>query len=547
VNIAEKLASLIPGHEPESPAGTIRVVDPSPLNWLSITRNTCEALFRVEADGHPAPAGTSSYTWIDNQTLEIRIREGDYFADGEAVTAAAVKRSIDEATKWRAPHPHGTHLNLPLAVPCEITGEHTVRLQLSGPDGFALGKLRALPIMSTRFWEELGFGNKRKGSAEGHWQVLDGPGAWGTGPFLLTMGYSSLDNEEAVICRRPFASTWLPLKEDRSSGVRLEANPNYGDIRRGPHVQEVLFRNDIPPDRALELVCDTEGEVDLVTEVPPDKASEVESSRYAKLVCIEAFRVVAGVINRTAEGLPLADRRARLALNLAIDRDRIVREAVYGKADPLGGLTPPAAVTFLHRLPPYPHQPVRAWDLWEEAGGGQSRALRITAPAKFETAAQIVVANIKDALGIQTELKIIRDPQDLRRAQRQLIEKERPLDWDIFIQEQRAQAADTVVLELHRALVGATGEFRAGPVSPGFELLYRERLAETSGVKIAHLAHRVDKFVFDEAYALFLYAPHVLYAVNKHVHFTPYRTTLDLAQTRVGDVHWSRRPRTAHA
>lgn len=547
MSIVEKLASLIPGHEPETPAGAIRVVDPSPLNWLSITHNTCEALFRVEPDGHPAPAGTSSYTWIDSHALEIQIREGDYFANGEPVTAAAVKRSIDEAMKWRAPHPHGTHLNLHLAAPCEITGEHTVRLQLSEPDGFASGKLRALPIMSTRFWEELGFGEKRKGSAEGHWQVLDGPGAWGTGPFLLTEGYSSLDNEEAVICRHPFASTWIPLNEDRTPRLRLEANPNYWDTRRGPHVREVIFRNDISPERALELVCTAEGEVDLVTEVPPERAGEVESSRYAKLVCIEAFRAVAGIINRTAEGLPLRDRRARLALNLAIDRDRIVREALFGKADPLGGLTPPAAVTFLHRLPPYPHQPVRACDLWEEAGGIKSRALRIVAPGKFEAAARIVAANIKDALRIQTELSIIRDSRELRRVQRQLIEKDRPLDWDIFLQEQGAQAADTVVLDLHRAFVGATGEFRAGPVAAGFELLYRERLAETSALKIAHLAHRVDKFVFDEAYALFLYAPHVLYAVNKQVHFTPYRTTLDLAQTRLSDQHWSRRPRTAHA
>jgi len=544
VSIVEKLSFLIPGHERESPAGAIHVVDPSPFNWLSITHNTCEALVRVEPDGDPVPACASTYTWVNGGTLEIRVREGEVFPDGEPLTVAAVKRSIDEAMKWRAPHPHGTHFNLHLSAPCEITGEHTVRLRLSQPDGCAFGKLRALPIMSTAFWEELGFGRKRRGSAEGQWQVLDGPGGWGTGPFILAEGYSSVDNEEAVVCRQPFASVWLPLKEDRTPRLRLEANSKYWDGRRGPHLREVVFRNDISPEQALELVCNTEGEVDLVTEIPPDKAGDVESSRYARLVCIEAIRAVAGIINRNAEGLPLRDRRARLALNLAVDRDRIVREAMYGKADPLGGLTPPAAVTFLHRLPPYPHQPVRACDLWEEAGGAGSRAIRISAPGRLEAAAHIVAANIKDALRLQTEITIIRDARELLRVQRKLIEKDRPLDWDILIQEQGAQTTDTVVLELHRAFVGATGEFRAGPVVAGFELLYRERLAETSALKIAHLAHRVDKFVFDEAYALFLYAPHELYAVNRHVHFTPYRTTLDLAQTRVSDEHWSRHPHT---
>jgi len=47
--------------------------------------------------------------------------------------------------------------------------------------------------------------------------------------------------------------------------VRLVANTDYWDRRRGPRLGEVVFRNDIPSERALELVCTTEGEVDFVT------------------------------------------------------------------------------------------------------------------------------------------------------------------------------------------------------------------------------------------------------------------------------------------
>jgi peptide/nickel transport system substrate-binding protein len=72
-------------------------------------------------------------------------------------------------------------------------------------------------------------------------------------------------------------------------------------------------------------------------------------------------RAVAGVINRDAEGLALGDKRARWALNLAIDRDRLVREAMYGWAAPLAGLTPPTTITLLQRfhnhLSPYRHYP----------------------------------------------------------------------------------------------------------------------------------------------------------------------------------------------
>lgn len=71
--------------------------------------------------------------------------------------------------RWRAPHPPGTQFNLAPGTRCEVTGEHTVRLHFPAPDGLAVGKLRAMHIMSTRFWDGPGFGYARNGSGEGHW------------------------------------------------------------------------------------------------------------------------------------------------------------------------------------------------------------------------------------------------------------------------------------------------------------------------------------------------------------------------------------------
>ncbi len=52
---------------------------------------------------------------------------------------------------------------------------------------------------------------------------------------------------------------------------------------------------------------------------------------------------------------------------------------------------------------------------------------------------------------------------------------------------------------------------------------------------------RIDKFVYEEALALFLCAPQALYAVNKQVDFVAYRTTFELAECRVRSEHGSRR------
>lgn len=154
----------------EEPAGTVYVVDPSPLNWLYITYNTVEELVRVDPEGNIEPAAMSNYRWLDNGcTLEVEVREGEVFPDGELLTAASVKRSFDEMMRWAAPHPPGTQFNHDPGTSLEVTGERSVRFHFPEPDGLALGKLRAMHVMSTRFWDTIGFGYERQGSGEGHW------------------------------------------------------------------------------------------------------------------------------------------------------------------------------------------------------------------------------------------------------------------------------------------------------------------------------------------------------------------------------------------
>ena len=111
----------------------------------------------------------TAYRWADDRTLDVDVREGERFPDGEPLTAASVKRGFDEVMRWTAPHPPGTHFNLDPRTQLEVTGEFSVRFRLANPDGLAIGKLGAMHVMSTRFWDDLGFGYTRTGSGEGHW------------------------------------------------------------------------------------------------------------------------------------------------------------------------------------------------------------------------------------------------------------------------------------------------------------------------------------------------------------------------------------------
>lgn len=153
----------------KTPVGTIHVVDPHPLNWLHITWNTMEEPVRTDAQGHLIGAAMGESRWVDDRTLQVHMRRGVRFQDGEECTARSFQRAFEEVQKWRAPHPPGTSLNFQQGTKLELIDDYTLRMHFPEPDGLVLGKFRGFHIPSTRFWNEIGFGYKKRGSGEGHW------------------------------------------------------------------------------------------------------------------------------------------------------------------------------------------------------------------------------------------------------------------------------------------------------------------------------------------------------------------------------------------
>lgn len=152
-----------------TPVGAVRVCDPSPLNWLYITYNTVKELVRADASGANVPAAMKTFKWADARTLDVALRAGNRFSDGEPFTAQTVRTAFDEMTRWQAPHPPGTHFNHPRGTTGEVTGEFPVRFRFLETDGPAPGKFRAMHLMSSSFWAGPGFGYARSGTGEGRW------------------------------------------------------------------------------------------------------------------------------------------------------------------------------------------------------------------------------------------------------------------------------------------------------------------------------------------------------------------------------------------
>jgi hypothetical protein len=69
----------LPLHRQQRSAGMVYVVDPSPLNWLYVLFNTMEEIVRADHKGRIIASLAAGIQWLDDQTLELRLRQGVVF------------------------------------------------------------------------------------------------------------------------------------------------------------------------------------------------------------------------------------------------------------------------------------------------------------------------------------------------------------------------------------------------------------------------------------------------------------------------------------
>ena len=286
-------------------------------------------------------------------------------------------------------------------------------------------------------------------------------------------------------------------------------------------------------------MCNSEGEIDLVSEVSPADAEKVHNSEFANLEAIDSMRVLLGLINRGAEDVPLGDVRVRKALNMAVDRARLVAEGFGGYAHPSAGIIPPYAGGY-PGLEPYAHDPDAAKNLLAEAGWPEGRALKLATTSATEAVAGMLAEGMGESLGIEVDLIVVGD-EDLLAAQHALVEKVMPLPFDILLHAWIDLSAEAPPAFMHGYLYGEGGAFRTGPPVAKFDELLGRFVREIDAEKQTELSAEIDRFVYDEALSLFLVFPQALYAVNRNVNFVAHATTLELAETEVTEEHWSRR------
>lgn len=144
------------------PRGEMRIVDKNPLNWAFITFNVMEHLVELDKDGKLVPRLATGWRWLDDRSLEVTLRQGVKFHNGEIFDAEIVKLNWEENTRLQQPHSIGVYMNFKPGSRLEIVDPYTIRFLFPEPDGGALAKLTVLHIANRQFYRELGWG-------EQHW------------------------------------------------------------------------------------------------------------------------------------------------------------------------------------------------------------------------------------------------------------------------------------------------------------------------------------------------------------------------------------------
>src|SRR5262245_11687165 len=312
-----------------------------------------------------APGLAESWKQLDELTLDLSLRAGVVFHNGEALSSRDVvftfERILDTVSKYAA-----ARSQLGNIARVEASDERTVRIVTKRPDPVLI-KMLAYPgaaIVPKRYFQEVGFDAFQSRPV-------------GTGPYRL-------------VAFKP---------DDR---VALEGFDKYWD--GPPPATKLTFR--LIPEISARITALANGEVDLINSVPPDQLAAVE-----RLGCCEVRSVPVNshVLDYRTTHPAMRDKRLRQALNLAIDRDLLIKSLWLGQAQALNGHQYAEwGDLYDPQRPKFAFDPDRARKLIADSGYKGEPIVLVTSPVYYTNglaAAEAVVAMWRK-VGINAQVKV---------------------------------------------------------------------------------------------------------------------------------------------
>lgn len=318
------------------------------------------------------PNLATSWTWIDNVTLEMKLRKGVKFHNGEPFSADDVKYTIDwirdKKNKARGRWKVGWIKSI------EKVDEYTIRMHLKGPFQAALEYLASSVIIyPNEYYKKVGPKGMSKHPI-------------GTGPYKF-------------------------VSQIQGKSITFEKNKDYfgANPELRPSIGKIVFRP--IPDKTTQLAELISGGIDWVWRVPTDQLSYLKAHPATDVDFSGSLRV--GYIGMDVSGRTkdkrLQDVRVRRAIAHAIDRETMVKTIVGDGSQVIHAPCHPIAFGCMNDdVTKYDYNPAKARALLKEAGYPNGFTIDLYA-YRDRPFTEAVIGYLR-AVGIKAKLRWMRYP-----------------------------------------------------------------------------------------------------------------------------------------
>lgn len=329
-----------------------------------ITFHIFDRLIRWDNKGKHTNDLAEKFQWIANNTMQIKLKKGITFHNGEPFDAKSVKFSINRILDLKTRSPIKLLLRSIKSV--EIVDPYTVNIHTNSTDCLVRQKLSLVQMIPPKYFKEVGVEKFAKKPV-------------GTSAYMFD-------------------------RYDQDRSIVLKKNKNYWGKQK-PHFETIVFKfiktDSLSRDEQLQALFD--GKIDLITELPGIHTLKVQKHPGLKLVKSPDQAVVYKMLFNSLK-TPFSNIKLRKAVNLALNRDLLIKVLAKGNGRKIA--TNSVELQFGHNpnLKPYPYDLKEAKKLMKEAGVG-SLDIKVVVTEESELIARAIAKDLK-RININVDLDI---------------------------------------------------------------------------------------------------------------------------------------------
>jgi ABC-type transport system substrate-binding protein len=439
-----------------------------------VNRMMYENLVRFNTKMQIEPALAESWTQsADGLVWTFKLRQGVRFHDGTPFDAKAVKYFFDRVLGDEKPFK--ASLYTPFVQGAQVVDDHTVRVTLKQSFAAFLFRLAhsAGGIVSP--------------AAHQKWGKDLTLHPVGTGPFKFV--------------------EWV--KGDR---VVLERSDTYWGGR--PLLDRVAVKT-VREDSARVLMLEA-GDADLILNIPPEDIPRLRKDPRFAIDSIPTARALYVVIN--VQKKPFDDVRVRQALNLAVNREAIVKSLFQGNAGAISGIVAPLQNGFA-KLPGYAFDPKKAKELLAQAGVPALKVKLWSPKGRYVKDFELAQAVQQDlaAVGVEAALNTMEWGAYLSATKTAPDQTDRELfllGWS----PSTGEAQWGIYPLLHSSQLAPKGDNRGFFVSKALDDAIDKATTATSDAARLGALREAQQIIIKDAPAIFLISPNMIVGASKKVH-----------------------------